>query len=404
MDKQPLWTRDFIKICLSSLFLFMTYYALVATLPIYIMDTMRGGEREVGLTLTFFIIAAVIARPIAGKWVDELGKKKVAILASALFMLSAFTYAGALSFLFLLGLRFVHGLSFGFATTAMAAIATDLVPEARKGEGIGYYALFMNLAMVIGPFVGLLIMNTYSFSVLCMLISVFAIISFVSGGLTKVQEAQASVKKRADQKFDWKNFIEPGAMPISLTACLMSFAYSGLLSFIPVYAKEIGAAEVSSYFFVIYAVMIVLSRPFTGKLFDRMGEHVVIYPSIILYAIGLILLSLATGPMLFLVASAVIGLGYGSVFPSFQAIALKSAPTERRGVATGTYYLLFDLGMGIGSFVLGIIASAMNFSSMYLISSLIVAFAGIVYFRLYHQASNRKKLQEKRVTLPASGQ
>lgn len=82
MHKQPLWTRDFIKICLSSLFLFITYYALVATLPIYIMETLRGGEREVGLALTSFIIAAVIVRPIAGKWVDELGKKKVALLES----------------------------------------------------------------------------------------------------------------------------------------------------------------------------------------------------------------------------------------------------------------------------------------------------------------------------------
>ncbi|WP_428993687.1 MFS transporter [Brevibacillus choshinensis] len=394
MHKQPLWTRDFIKICLSSLFLFMTYYALVATLPIYIMDTLRGGEQEVGLTLTAFIIAAVIARPIAGKSVDELGKKKVAVLASALFMLSTFSYVGVFSFFFLLALRFVHGLSFGFATTAMAAIATDLVPEERKGEGIGYYALFMNLAMVIGPFVGLLIMNKYSFSVLCILISAFAIISFACGGLTKVQEAQAAVKTRATQKLHWRSFIEPGAMPISLTAALMSFAYSGLLSFIPVYAKNIGASEVSSYFFVIYAIMIVLSRPFTGKLFDRMGEHVVIYPSIILYAIGLVLLSLAQGPVLFLIASAVIGLGYGSVFPSFQAIALKSAPAERRGLATGTYYLLFDLGMGIGSFVLGILASAMSFSSMYMISAWIVAFAGVVYYSLYHRATIKKHRRE----------
>ncbi|MED4755526.1 MFS transporter [Brevibacillus choshinensis] len=394
MQKQPLWTRDFIKICLSSLFLFITYYALVATLPVYIMDTLRGGEQEVGLALTAFIIAAVIVRPIAGKWVDELGKKKVAILASALFMVSTFTYFGVISLFFLLALRFVHGLSFGFATTAMAAIATDLVPEERKGEGIGYYALFMNLAMVIGPFVGLMIMNKYSFSVLCMLISVFAIVSFACEGLTKVQEAQAAVKRQHGKKFHWKNFIEPGAMPISLAACLMSFAYSGLLSFIPVYAKDIGASEVSSYFFVIYAIMIVLSRPFTGKLFDRLGEHVVIYPSIILYAIGLVLLSQAHGPAMFLMASAVIGLGYGSVFPSFQAIAIKSSPTERRGLATGTYYLLFDLGMGVGSFVLGIVASSMNFSSMYMISSLIVAFAGVVYYSLYHRATSKKLRKE----------
>jgi len=394
LERQPLWRKDFLSICLSSLFLFITYYALVATLPIYVMEILNGGDREAGLTLTAFIIAAVLFRPLAGKWVDELGRKKIFLLFSAVFMVSTFLYFGIASLLFLLALRFVHGVSFGFATTAMAAIATDLVPDERKGEGIGYYAMFMNIAMVIGPFMGLTIMHQFSFTTLVVILSVLSILSFVCGGLTRVLEHKSSAKPTANRSFHWKNFIEPGAVPISLTALLLSFAYSGLLSFIPVYAKELGMMEVSSYFFVIYAIMIVVSRPFTGRLFDRMGENIVVYPSIILYAIGLILLSQAHTPIMFLVASGVIGLGYGSVFPSFQAIAIKSSPTERRGLATGTYFLLLDTGMGVGSFVLGIIASSTNYSFMYILSSLVVVFGGIVYYTLHHQRAVRRKRQE----------
>ena len=394
MQRQPLWRRDFLSICLSSLFLFITYYALVATLPVYVMEVLNGGDREAGLTLTAFIIAAVLFRPLAGKWVDELGRKKIFLLFSAVFMVSTFLYFGIASLLFLLALRFVHGVSFGFATTAMAAIATDLVPDERKGEGIGYYAMFMNIAMVIGPFMGLTIMHQLGFTTLVVILSVLSILSFVCGGLTRVLEHKSSAKPTANRTFHWKNFIEPGAVPISLTALLLSFAYSGLLSFIPVYAKELGMMEVSSYFFVIYAIMIVVSRPFTGRLFDRMGENIVVYPSIVLYAIGLILLSQAHTPIMFLVASGVIGLGYGSVFPSFQAIAIKSSPTERRGLATGTYFLLLDTGMGVGSFVLGIIASSTSYSFMYILSSLVVVFGGIVYYTLHHQRAVRRKRQE----------
>jgi len=394
LERQPLWRKDFLSICLSSLFLFITYYALVATLPIYVMEILNGGDREAGLTLTAFIIAAVLFRPLAGKWVDELGRKKIFLLFSAVFMVSTFLYFGIASLVFLLALRFVHGVSFGFATTAMAAIATDLVPDERKGEGIGYYAMFMNIAMVIGPFMGLTIMHQLSFTTLVVILSVLSILSFVCGGLTRVLEHKRSVKPTANRAFHWKNFIEPGAVPISLTALLLSFAYSGLLSFIPVYAKELGMMEVSSYFFVIYAIMIVVSRPFTGRLFDRMGENIVVYPSIILYAIGLILLSQAHTPTMFLVASGVIGLGYGSVFPSFQAIAIKSSPTERRGLATGTYFLLLDTGMGVGSFVLGIIASSTNYSFMYVLSSLVVVFGGVVYYTLHHQRAVKRKRQE----------
>lgn len=403
MQRQPLWRRDFLSICLSSLFLFITYYALVATLPVYVMEVLNGGDREAGLTLTAFIIAAVFFRPLAGKWVDEIGKKKIFLIFSAVFMASTFLYFGIASLVFLLALRFIHGVSFGFATTAMAAIATDLVPEERKGEGIGYYAMFMNIAMVIGPFMGLTIMHQLSFTVLMVILSLLSVFSFLCGGLTRVFERKMDAKLNTSAKFHWKNFIEPAAVPISLTALLLSFAYSGLLSFIPVYAKEQGMVEASSYFFVIYAIMIVISRPFTGRLFDRMGENVVVYPSIILYAIGLILLSQAHSPVMFLVASGVIGLGYGSVFPSFQAIAIKSAPNERRGLATGTYFLLLDTGMGIGSFVLGMIASAMNYSFMYVVSALMVVFGGITYYTLHHRRAVIRKKRESLQVLNQQG-
>ena len=392
MEKQTLWSKNFVKMCFSSFFLFLTYYALVAALPLFIMESLQGKEEQIGLALTSFIIAAVLVRPFAGNWLDQFGRKKIFVIFSALFMVFTFLYMGISSLVFLLVLRFLHGISFGVGTTAMAAIAADLVPDQRKGEGIGYYALFMNLAMVIGPFIGLTALHRFSFPVLAGILSVFSILSFVLGLLSKVPQARSVQSVRETRSFSWTHFIEPKAVPTSLTAGLLSFAYSGLLTFVPVYAQEMGYGEMSSYFFVIYALMIVLSRPFTGRLFDRMSEHVVIYPSIVLYGIGLILLSMAHTPAMFLIASGVIGLGFGAVFPSFQAIAIKSSPAEKSGVATGTFFLLLDLGMGVGSFILGMVAAQTNYSSMYFLSSVIVAAAGITYYCLYHRRQiNRKK-------------
>lgn len=62
MEKQPLWTRDFICICLCNLFVFITYYTLVTTLPLFVLDVLQGRERETGLVVTSLILAAVLFR------------------------------------------------------------------------------------------------------------------------------------------------------------------------------------------------------------------------------------------------------------------------------------------------------------------------------------------------------
>lgn len=121
MEKQPLWTRDFICICLCNLFVFITYYTLVTTLPLFVLDVLQGRERETGLVVTSLILAAVLFRPISGKWVDERGKKNVLLISAALYFTSSTMYLGMQSLLWLLALRFLHGISFSLVTTAMGA-------------------------------------------------------------------------------------------------------------------------------------------------------------------------------------------------------------------------------------------------------------------------------------------
>lgn len=385
MQKQSLWTKNFISICVSNFFIFTTFYTLLATLPIFVIDVLKGGKEQIGPIMTSFIIAAVLFRPLAGKWLDSMGRKKILLASSALFMASAFSYAGIQSFLLLLALRFVHGISFGVVTTATGTIANGLVPQERKGEGIGYFATTMNMAMVIGPFLGITLVNQYNFAVLFGVLSLFSLLAFVFAGITRIPVAATTSKNNTKRTFHWKSFIEPHAIPISLPGMFLAFAYSGILTFVPVYAKELGLVQASSYFYVVYAAMIILSRPFTGKLFDRLGGHVIVYPSIVLYIIGLIALSQAHTPLAFLVAAAVIGLGYGTLFPVFQTIAIQSSPAHHSGLATGTYLLLYDAGIGVGSVVLGAVASASDYREMYLVSAVVVALSAFLYYGLCHR-------------------
>jgi MFS family permease len=391
VNKQKLWTRGFLGICLSSFFLFMTFYILVATLPIFVIDQLHGNQQQIGLVMTVFIIAAVLFRPLAGNWVDKFGRKKIVFASLALFLASTVMYLGIKTLLLLLALRFLHGIGFGVGTTATGTAAIDLIPEQRKGEGIGYYSMFMSLAMVIGPFVGLLVIEHHSFTVLFILCAIFSCVSFVLGSLTKIPKLEKNAKAGVKKSLHWKNYIEPKAVPVSVSGFVIAIVYSGVITFISIYAKDLGMGRMASYFFVVFAVMIVLSRPFTGRLFDRFNPHIIVYPGIAFFIVGLVLLSQAHTPFLFLAAGAVIGLGYGAALPSIQTIAIQESPSHRRGLATSTYFLLFDSGFGLGSYILGVLVSYTSYHTMYLVSALIVAVAGVVYYVLHHKAEGKKE-------------
>jgi predicted MFS family arabinose efflux permease len=390
MQKQALWNRDFILISLSSFFIFMTFYMLAVTLPSFVLDALQGSNQEIGLVTTVFVIAGVIFRPLTGLWFDELNRKKIIFYSLVLFTVCSLLYLTIHSFSMLLLLRIVHGVGFGIAATATSAIAIEIIPAQRRGEGIGYFSLFMSLAMVIGPFLGLTLVSHYHFTVLFAACSLFSLLAFVCSMLTRIPQRQQIHQPTIVKSWDWKRFIEPKAIPISLAGSVLAFSYGAISTFISVYAKTLGMEQMASYFFMVFAAMILISRPFTGKLFDRSGEHVLVYPGIVLFVIGMLWLSQAHTVFVFLVTGGIIGLGFGALLPSFLAIAIKSSPAHRKGLATSTYFVLFDSGYGLGSYILGIVAAKSDYHTMYLTGGLIVACTAVIYYTLHHRKTTAR--------------
>lgn len=389
MQKQALWNLNFLAICFSSFFIFMTFYVYAVTLPTFVLESLGGGQQEIGLVTTVFVIAAVIFRPLTGKWLDEWDRKKLLFLSLVLYTVCCILYLSVSSMSMLLLLRIVHGVGFGIAATAFSAIAVDTVPAERKGEGIGYFGLFMSLAMVVGPFLGITVMSSYDFTVLFGLCIAASVLSFVCGMMTRIPE-RVTVKL-AGIPWSWNRFIERQAIPISIAASVLAFSYGAISTFISVYAKELGLPQYASYFFMVFAAIILISRPFTGKLFDRLGAHVLVYPGLVLFVGGMIGLSQAHSAFIFLLTAGIIGLGFGALLPSFQTIAIQSSPAHRSGLATGTYFVFFDTGYASGSYILGVIAAHTNYRTMYLIGGLIVALTIVIYYGLHHKPQMRSR-------------
>ena len=397
-NKQSLWTKDFLSISFTSFFLFIGFYILLTTLPIYVLEDLHGDETEVGLIVSIFLIAAVICRPFTGKWVDELGRRKILLIAMCIFSVSSFFYFWADSLPLLLALRFLHGIGFGMATTATGAIIADIIPNERKGEGLGYYATFMNLAMVIGPFTGLTLLQYASMSWIFILCTFLAVIALLLSMIASIPASSPIIDKE-NKKISFSSFFEKGAIPVSIVVGILSFSYAGILSFISIYAKQLDLLEVASFFFVVYATAILVSRPFTGKWFDLYGENKIIYPSILLFAVGMFILSQANHSLTFLLAGAFIGLGYGTITPSLQTVAIKNADPSRRGLATSTFFTFLDAGIGLGSYVLGIIAVHSSLSSLYFLLTFVILFALIAYHLLHGLKLRKRQLAQSQTNL-----
>jgi MFS family permease len=393
MSKPMLWTRNFINTSVSSFFLFTTFYLLLVTLPIHAIQTLHSKEYQAGLVVTVFILAAVIIRPLAGKWIQRFGKKLVLMSSLIIFTGATFLYFIPDSLTGLLLLRFLHGLGFGMATTVCGTIIADIVPDSRRGEGMGYYTMSMNLAMVIGPFVGLTILGIWGITVTFFISICCALISLIFGLFITIPDIQMNTQPIVVQGTNrFSSFYESSALRISLVGAFFALIYSAILSFVSVYAKEIGLQDVSSYFFVVYAVVLLLSRPFTGKWFDSYGANVIVYPAITSFAAGMFLLGIANSPILFLLSAALIGLGWGTLFPIFQTIAIQKALPSNRGLATATFLSVFDLGIGVGSVVVGIIGTKLGFGSFYLFSSLFVLMGCGLYY-LMHDKGSRTRIK-----------
>lgn len=387
MNKQKLWTKDFLLIAFTNLFIFLCFYSLMVTLTVYTIDKFHTSISIAGLASSIFVIGAVLVRPFAGKRIALIGPKKLLVASLSVFFLSTLLYFAADNLNMLLCLRLIHGAAFGVASTATGTIVAEIIPPSRRGEGMGYFAISTNIAMAIGPFIGLYISSAYEYTMVFTVSILFAFISLVASILLKYEQpalTEGQIEGLKSHKL--RDYFEYSAIPISITAGVIGFSYSSVLSHMTTFSQEINLAGAASFFFVVYAVSLLVTRPFTGRWFDLRGENFVIYPSLILYALSLLILGGSMNSGMLLAAGAMMGIGLGTFQSSAQTIAIKEAPTHRIGLATSTFFVMYDIGIGIGPFLQGLAIPYFGYRGLYFIMGAI-AFIGIVMYYFAHGRS-----------------
>ena len=380
MDSNRLWSPAFTNYGISSGILYMTQYVLVAALPIVITSELGGSDLDAGLAMTYFQIGTILCRIFAGRLIDGFNKRIVLLISTALFfiIMGLFNFTTSLEAVFVL--RGLHGVVFALGTTVMATLAVLVLPPNRKGEGVNMFAIFSNIAMVLGPAIGLYALSSYGSMALYIFLTVMTGLAMVLSNIIPLSKELALPKQSKYKGWHISQFIENKSLPWALMGLFIGFTYSGVLVFIPIELNSMGAGIWGSAFFAIFALMIIISRPIVGKIYARYGSKVIIYTGLGLFILGLFVLGLAITPLAILFTAPLLGLGYGAAQPAFQALAIQSAPIERAGVSTATYFLALDISVGAGSVILAVLASAWGYQYLYMFTALVM----VIALALYH--------------------
>lgn len=376
--KEKLWTKDFWAITIISFIIFFVFYVLLTLLPIYIADTLHATADKAGLLVTCFLAAAIVVRPFAGQWVGKYSNKTILMLSSLAFLVVTALYPFCHSIEALLFIRVLHGITFGIITTVKGTISARLIPASRRGEGISFFSLAMGLAMVVGPWIGLNMARHSAFSQAFWMCTAVAAIGIVLSLIVRVPP----VIRHADgsqPKLGFSAMFDKAAMPFAMVTFFMTFSYAGVSAFLALYARELDLMAAASNFLLCYAVFLMICRAFTGNVCDRKGPEYVVYPCLLAFTVGLVVLGYTHGSVSMIFAGALIGIGYGSVTPIFQTQIISSVEPHKIGVANSLFFNAMDAGLAIGAFVMGLMVEGVGYRAIYLVGAVLVVLAGALY-------------------------
>ena len=368
-EPAPLFTAYFFLMCGFSFTVFFSVFFLLPTVPFHIL-ALGGTKGAAGLFLGFLTYASAFSAPLTGALADRVGKRRMLIVCSLVIAGFSATYALTHDYRVPLGLAFLHGWFWSGLLSASAAYVTDIVPDSRRAEGFGYWGLASITAMAAAPAVGFWIYS-HGWFWLC---AATGALNLLMTGIAWCLREQRAPAGWGHGGFFSRGLLEWRVLLASLTLFLYSFGYGSITSFVAVYADANGVRPKGIYFTALAAIMLV-SRPLSTPLGDRIGHKKLLLPSLGLIVVGLALLAVR-GTMPWLIGSALVfGLGYGTAYPMYVAHVMRHVDPSRRGAAFGGILAAFDTGVGTGSITAGWLIEHFGFRWAFGTAALLAALA-----------------------------
>ncbi|MEO6236765.1 MAG: MFS transporter [Vicinamibacterales bacterium] len=376
-----LFTPRFFVLCGFSFIVFLSAFQLLPTAPFHIL-ALGGGTSAAGLFLGFLTYASAFSAPVTGTLADRIGPRRMLIVSSVAITGFSVAYAFIPSYKVMLALVLVHGVFWSGLLTGSAAYMTNILPESRRAEGISYWGLSTIAAIAVAPTIGFWV-HQFGWRMLCLDAAVLNILMAIIAWRLPPQplavRAPGALKGRL---IEWRILV------LSFTLFLYSFGYGGITSFTALYADANGVTPKSIYLTTL-AVVILVTRPWAGRLGDKFGYRRIFLPCLVLIAAGLSVLTFGGSRFWLMLSATVFGAGFGTAYPMFASYVMRHVAPDRRGAAFGAILACFDTGIGTGSTSMGWIIGRHGFAAAFGTAAALSVLA-LPYFLVADRALRRR--------------
>ncbi len=388
---ERLWNRNYCKVMAANFTLFFAFYVLTPLLPLYLSEHFGATKDVIGLVLSGYTITALLIRPFSGYVVDTFPRKTVLMIAFGAFAIFFAGYLAASTLLMFTIVRTLHGGPFGSVTTANATVAIDVLPSSRRTEGIGYYGLSNNLAMATAPSIGIwLYQLTDSFDFLFWLALIVACAGWIIDSTVKLKPRAAAAPSAGPSRLSLDRFFLTRGWLLGLNMVAFGFSFGVLSNYLAIYGKEaMGITGGTGTYFLLCSIGLILSRLQgskalrAGRVTHNAAEGMVI--SLVGYTLFILMPTLFAGNHIAIMtgyygSALLIGLGNGHMWPAFQNMTINVARNNQRGTANSTILISWDIGMGLGILIGGIVAELLGYSAAFWTVVLVNSLGVATYF------------------------
>ncbi len=379
--REKLWNSNYIKVWLANFMIFFSFMLVTPLLPIYLSETFAADKHVIGVVLSGYTLTALLVRPFSGFIVDSYPRKQVLLICFFIMFVFFAGYLLAGSLLLFAIVRTLHGAPFGATTVANSTVAIDVLPSSRRAEGIGYYGLSNNIATAISPSVAIYLYQlTHNFDLIFTLSMIVAGIGLVINSTVKLEKRELIKDKKV---ISLDRFFLMKAWSQSLTMFCFAFSYGVLSTYIAIYGKEqLGITSGTGLFFLLMSLGLICSRLIGNKSLrnGKIVENASL--GIVVSLVGYFIFAAVNNSFGYYSAAIIIGLGNGHMFPAFQTMFINLAPHTQRGTANSSLLISWDVGVGLGILIGGIVVEYFGYGASFWVSA-IINLLGVVGFLFF---------------------
>ncbi len=387
--KGKLWTRNYVLLILANLFSAFSFNMVSTILSKYLV-ALGVSLAFAGIIVGIFSITALVIRPVSGIVADRFSKRNILFLSNLMIGVSVLGYTVSRNVEVILFFRVLHGIAFGMSGTASVALCSEIIPRERTGEGIGYVGLGQILAVAVAPGLGIATTQYLGYSLTFVCSCVLAVISAMMLLLFDNQRRALPAEQPKLHKMWWKELVAKEALVFSIVNSVMSLNNGVVSAYILLFSEKLGIGSISGYFLVSAIVMFAV-RPMAGRIMDRRGLAVLVYPAFAVGILAMFLHGVSTALWMLLVAAALKAVASSAIQSSLMAECINRAGAGRSGVASSTYYIGADIGQGLGPVIGGVLASAFGYSVMFYFCGVVTLLGGVLFF-INHMAERGRRI------------